>query len=210
MPVYWRGQKDPPWSLAFPFERIILDGFGGQEIKGLPRPSKIYPYDGRYVREGGKKLCEPGSLQNLRDWYLCAFKRATAGLRGSNPAPLNTEQWWALGRHFGLITPLLDWTESPYSAAFFALSELFSDIQRRPTGMLTFCGAEMAVYRVFHNDLEGDGLKVIRPTVDELGRMHGQRGYLLGSIQSNSSSCNCPARAPAMCQIKHTPRRSLF
>jgi hypothetical protein len=30
---------------------------------------------------------------------------------------------------------------------------------------------------LFHNSqLEGDGLRVVQPTVEELGRMHGQRG----------------------------------
>jgi hypothetical protein len=178
-PTYWRGQKDPNWPLASRFERIILEGFGGfggQEIPELARPSMIYPYDGRYERDG-KKIWADGFYQTMRDRYLHAFKRAAAGLRGPNPADLEPDQWWALGRHFGLITPLLDWTESPYIAAFFALSELFAEMQRVPGGGIPFSGAKVAVYVLFHNSqLEGDGLRVVQPTVEELGRMHGQRG----------------------------------
>jgi hypothetical protein len=175
--TYWRTQKDPTWALASRFERIILGMFGGQEISGLPRPSMIYPYGGRYIRTGGKKLWEPGALQKLRDRYLWAFKRAAAGLRGPNPADLSADQWWALGRHFDLITPLLDWTESPYIAAFFALSELFLEMQGKPGGGITFSGAKVAIYVLFNNSqLEGDGLRVVEPTVEEFGRTHGQRG----------------------------------
>lgn len=178
-PTYWRGQKDPSWPLASCFERLILDSFGGQKpLPGQPAPSKVYPYDGRYKREGGRKLWAPGALQRLRDGYLDRFQRATAGRRGPNPAALDTDQWWALGRHYGLITPLLDWTESPYIAAFFALSDLLTDMLRdSPGGGIIFTGRKVAVYGLFHNEeLERDGLRVIRPTVDELGRMHGQRG----------------------------------
>ena len=171
MPVYWRGQADPGWPLASSFERLILNLFGGWR-EGA---SKVYPYDGRYNRDG-KPLWEAGFYHTMRDRYLTAFKQATSGLRGPNPKNLETdEEWWALGRHYGLITPLLDWTEKPYIAAFFALTSRWSDMNKA-SGVI-FSGKEVALYRLFHNEqLEGDGLRVMRPKVEELGRMHGQRG----------------------------------
>lgn len=112
----------------------------------------------------------------MRDRHLVAFKRASSGLRGHSPADLDTDQWWSLGRHHGLVTPLLDWSESPYIAAFFPLTELLRE-KNASGGGISFGGKAVAVYRLFHNEtLEGDGLRIVRPLVDELGRMHGQRG----------------------------------
>lgn len=171
MPVCWRGQKDPSWVLASRFERLILNLNGGWR-EGA---SRVYPYDGRNLCDD-KPRWEEGFYQGMRDRYLEAFDRAASGLRGANPAPLDCVQRWALGRHYGLITPLLDWTESPYIAAFFALVELLTE-KVSGGGRLIFEGQEVAVYRLFRNEqLEGDGLQVVRPTVDELGRMQGQRG----------------------------------
>lgn len=168
--VYRRGQKDPTWPLASSFERKILQMSGGY----LPGANMIYPYDGRYKRNN-ESIWEQGFYQKFRDRYLNSFKRAASGLRGSNPKELSTDEWWALGRHYGLVTPLLDWTEKAYIAAFFALSELLIEMNR--SSPVTFEGKEVAIFRLFHNQqLEGDGLRIVRPVVEELGRMHGQKG----------------------------------
>jgi len=40
---------------------------------------------------------------------------------------LKEDDIWAIGEHYGLITPLLNWTESPYIALYFAFYEKKAD-----------------------------------------------------------------------------------
>ena len=89
----FRGQRDSEWKLETTLDRLI------------------------------KQLPEKLQTEKIVDGHLDRFKKCIRGKRGPNPTNLeNSSDIWALGQHYGLATPLLDWSHSPYIATFFAFS----------------------------------------------------------------------------------------
>lgn len=54
---------------------------------------------------------------------LDTFKYSIRGRTKVPVSQLSEEDVWALGQHYGLWTPLLDWSRSPFVAMFFAMSD---------------------------------------------------------------------------------------
>ena len=86
----FRGQRDSSWPLISSLTRLYKD-----VAPGMP-------------------------ASNFEDMMSEKFKMAIRGLRGPNPTLLDKEGLFSLGQHYGLATPLIDWTASPFIAAYFA------------------------------------------------------------------------------------------
>lgn len=123
-----------------------------------------------------RKVNDIANTDDIEKNILNDFKKHCLGRRGHNPPELSENEWWALGQHFGLDTPLLDWSDSPYVAAFFAFNSENTDTENVVVWLL---------YKSINEDEEIKKLKsehkieFLRPYLDENARLINQRGLFV-------------------------------
>lgn len=101
-PYIWRGQRQD-WQLKSSFDRRSYYGL----ITSIGKREEIL---NELFNEFKHKLDE---LKRVNPEKL-------SGIDLSNLTEESKDKIWAIGQQYGLLTPILDWTENPYISAYFA------------------------------------------------------------------------------------------
>ena len=150
-----------------------IDDISGYVFRGQSNADwKLEPTLNRLIEHARATGAKQRSLDRFVNAHLERFRLEIRGRRGDNPPRLEEDELWALGQHFGLATPLLDWSRSPYISAFFALGSINDDQVDR----VLWCLHRLRVNRVNDGLSDKAKLRLIFPDSNDNKRLLGQSG----------------------------------
>lgn len=197
--TYW--EKIPKWNNTNPQKSfdITADDFSGRipvtrlehwrDFSSLLESDFFNGVDTQFVFRGHRRydwemtptlarLTKDGIVTAaLREQQLNMFRKTIRG-RIQDHSLLDDEnekeadELWSIGQHHGLMTPLLDWSYSPYVALFFAFAkEDKADEKDNPYRAIYILNKSF----INNDDLCPD-IRVFEPKKDDHGRLVSQAG----------------------------------
>lgn len=163
--------------------RLLEDGFFNR-----PKTQLIFRghrrYDWLLTPSLGRFDSRNIITREVADSQLRLFRRAVRGrISDHTLVDLDEEnELWSVGQHHGLLTPLLDWTYSPYVALFFAFEgeDTKEELDNR----------YRAIYVLNKSHVEAEDrcpdVSVLEPRKDDHGRLVNQAGLFTYSAYGNT------------------------
>jgi|SRR5215831_3621772 len=137
--VMFRGHAELGWHLSSTLERA------------LSLPPQNVTIDGRvFDKPHLRMIAGDNWYSNECQHILERFTKNASGLPTfKEDAPEISK--WLIGRHYGLHSPYLDWTASPFVAAFFALEKVYNNF----SGLRTYYPMHYTVAFMFGDCASG-------------------------------------------------------
>ncbi|OOF76905.1 hypothetical protein BKG96_09460, partial [Rodentibacter caecimuris] len=154
---YFRGHSEEKYKLESTLEREIKKRFEHINDYKLKRSFFDRIVD-EYLKDCKKKLKGKISEQ----WILLDKKY--------------DDEIWAMGQHYGLKTPLLDWSKSFLVALYFAFEPYSSESDYR------------VIYEI--NDFMDSNIEIIRSKIDIGGRLSAQKGVFTNLLSQEFYELN--------------------